>query len=88
MNVNDFGPFDPNIWGHVSEWLMVIVTSLTAFYLYKTLKSQLEVQQIQNELLKLESLKLKESVKPLLKYSGSTDKFKSTDENQKILTID
>lgn len=33
-------PFDPNVWGTVSDWCLVIVTALTAIYLIKTFKAQ------------------------------------------------
>ena len=80
-------PFPAEVWGTVSDWFMVGVTGLTAFYLYKTLKSQQEVQRTQNELYKIESIRFKESVKPVLKYFGSTEIFKPSDQTQKIFTI-
>lgn len=36
--------FDYNIWGTVSDWLMVAVTGGTGFLIYKTLRSQKDVQ--------------------------------------------
>jgi len=81
-------PFPSDVWGTVSDWVMVSVTSLTALYLFKTLKSQQDVQRTQNELFKIESLRFKESIKPILKYSGSTDIMKPGEENKKILTIE
>ncbi len=74
--------------GTVSDWLMVVVTAITAFFLYKTLKSQKEVQHTQNELFKIESIRFRESIKPLLKYSASVDKLKPGDESKKILTVE
>ncbi|BAU55257.1 hypothetical protein [Mucilaginibacter gotjawali] len=88
LDINNFGSFSSEVWGTVSEWAMVGVTSLTAFYLFKTLKSQQDVQRTQNELFKIESLRFKESIKPILKYSGYIDKGKLSDENKKILTIE
>lgn len=58
--------FDPEIWGTVSDWLMVAVTMLTAYYLYKTLKSQKEVQITQNKLFEIESVRFRESIKPVV----------------------
>lgn len=67
---------------------MVGVTGVTAYYLYKTLKSQQEVQYTQNELFKIERIIFKEKIKPILKYSASDDKLKSGDECTKILTME
>ena len=75
-------------FGTVPDWSMVIVTSITAYYLYKTLQSQKEVQRTQNELYKIESIRFKESIKPVLKYSGSTGKMKPSEETKKIFTIE
>jgi hypothetical protein len=79
--------FPAEIWGTVSDWCMVIVTSLTAYYLYNTLKSQKDVQNTQNELFKIESVRFKESIKPVLKYIGTTEMMKPGDENKLILTV-
>jgi len=80
--------FNPEIYGTISDWVMIIVTTVTAIFLYKTLKSQKEVQQTQTELFKIENLRFKESIKPILKYSASIDKFKCNEDNKKILTIE
>ncbi|HTB52342.1 MAG TPA: hypothetical protein VK718_06165 [Ferruginibacter sp.] len=80
--------FDTKIWGTVSDWVMVCVTTVTAFYLYRTLKSQKEVQQIQYELFKIESIRFKESIKPIFKYSASERQFSSDNGKKKMLTIE
>src|SRR5690606_16627588 len=80
--------FSPEVWGTVSDWVMICVTILTAYFLYKTLKSQKEVQQTQNELFKIESIRFKESIKPVLNYSAHTDKLIPGEEDKKILTIE
>ncbi|MDP9076163.1 MAG: hypothetical protein M3O71_01965 [Bacteroidota bacterium] len=36
-------PFLSDVWGTVSDWVMIAVTTITAIFLYKTLKSQKEV---------------------------------------------
>ncbi|CAA9201726.1 hypothetical protein FLACOL7796_03915 [Flavobacterium collinsii] len=81
--------FDPDIWGTVSDWFMFLITSLTAFYLYKTLQSQKEVQRTQNELFKIESLRFRESIRPNLNFTIS-DKIIIPEENTngKIFTIE
>ncbi|SEM57626.1 hypothetical protein SAMN05216436_105224 [bacterium A37T11] len=32
-------PFIAGVWGGVSDWVIICVTALTAFFLYRTLKS-------------------------------------------------
>ena len=81
--------FDPEIWGTVSDWFMVAVTMLTAYYLYKTLKSQKEVQITQNKLFEIESVRFRESIKPVLKYSISENVITPQErENSKVYTIE
>ena len=46
--------FNSVLWGPVSEWVMIGVTSVTAFFLYRTLQSQKDVQGAQNKLLEIE----------------------------------
>lgn len=61
--------FDVDIWGTVSDWLMVLVTTITAYYLYKTLQSQKDVQDIQAKLYEIETIRFRESIKPSFKFS-------------------
>lgn len=84
--INHFLP--PEIWGTVSDWVMILVTSITALFLFRTLKSQREVQKTQNELFRIENIRFKESIKPSLKYTASTDKMIPGDTDKKILTIE
>jgi Ca2+/Na+ antiporter len=81
--------FDPEIWGTVSDWLMVAVTTLTAYYLYKTLKSQKEVQTTQNKLFEIETVRFRESIKPVLKYKISENIITPGEkENSRVYTIE
>jgi hypothetical protein len=64
-----FSYFDPDIWGTVSDWFVAIVTSITAYYLYQTLKSQKEVQETQTKLFEIEKTRFLESIKPILKFT-------------------
>jgi len=66
---------------------MIVVTAITAYFLYKTLKSQKDVQKTQNDLYRIESIRFRESIKPVLKYSGSVDMMKLEDKDKRILTI-
>src|SRR5579872_2778010 len=79
--------FPAEIWGTVSDWVMIAVTSVTAYFLWKTLKSQKEVQSTQNRLLKIEQLRVKEAFKPNLKYSRVDIGVKIPDVNKSIVSI-
>ncbi|MGM9478932.1 hypothetical protein ACS5PU_21090 [Pedobacter sp. GSP4] len=58
MDINNFGVFNSNTWGTVSDWAMVIVTMLTAFYLIRTFNAQYEIK-------KIELWKYLETIKPI-----------------------
>jgi hypothetical protein len=75
-------------WGTIADWVMIGVTAITAYFLYKTLKSQNDVQKTQNDLYRIESIRFRESIKPVLKYSGAVDMMKLEDTDKKILTIE
>ena len=50
---NEYFNFKVEIWGTISDWYMIIVTIITAVFLYKTLESQMEVQKDQAKINKL-----------------------------------
>ena len=81
--------FDTNIWGNVSDWGMVLVTSVTAYYLYKTLRSQKEVQKTQTKLFEIESIRFRENIKPLLHYvvADVGIKFDFADKSKNIISV-
>lgn len=54
----------PEIWGTVSDWFMVLVTLVTAVFLYKTLKSQMDVQKQQSILANIEIKRFRKTVLP------------------------
>jgi hypothetical protein len=66
-------PLLAEIWGTISDWVMIGVTTVTAYFLYKTLQSQKDVQQAQNKLLEIEQLRVREDFKPILKFSPYED---------------
>lgn len=53
INILDI-TFNPDVWGTVTDWLMSIVTIITAYYLYQTLKSQNDANEQQKKDLKIE----------------------------------
>jgi len=79
---------DSIVWGTVSDWTMVLITGITAYYLYRTLQSQKDVQETQTRLFEIESIRFRESIKPLLEYSLSNIEFKPGEKGKEILTIE
>lgn len=77
--------FNPNIWGTVSDWGMVVITSVTAYYLYKTLQAQKEVQITQSKLFEIENIRFRESIKPILKYSISEEIITPEEKKNSII---
>jgi hypothetical protein len=80
-NINNFGPFNADVWGNVTDWLIFALTALTARYLYKTLQSQLEVQKqqekstaIENERFRFEHMPVFYSTtSPIQDYEANTN---------------
>lgn len=56
--------FSSEVWGTVSDWVMIAVTAITLYYLRKTLQSQLEVQRTQTQLAEYEKHRFLLSIKP------------------------
>ncbi|WDF79531.1 hypothetical protein PQ469_05880 [Mucilaginibacter sp. KACC 22773] len=48
MAINNFGPFQSDVWGTVSDWITILVYLITAYFIYKTLRSQLAIQRIES----------------------------------------
>lgn len=80
--------FEPEVWGTVSDWVIIIVTVATAFLLLLTLKSQKEVQRTQNELFRIENIRFRESIKPKLNFSIHAHQAKTEDKEKRILTLE
>lgn len=57
-------PFQSDVHGALSDWVMVCVTAVTAHYFWKTLQSQMDVQRMQKSLYDIEEFKFIQSVKP------------------------
>jgi hypothetical protein len=69
-NKEHFGPFPGEVWGTVSDWMTVIVAGFTAFFIWRTLQSQLEVSRTQRDLLEIERLKFRNQFNVQLEVSG------------------
>jgi len=81
-------PFIPDVWGTVSDWVMVIVTIVTAIYLIKTFKSQKRVQEIQQKQFDLERARFAEGYKPIFEYLNVPKKESSIRSNlKKIIKV-
>lgn len=80
--------FNVDIWGTVSDWFMVGITVITAYYLYKTLKSQKEVQETQTKLFKIESIRFRESIKPFFKYTKSNENYVKGEQKYNMIGIE
>lgn len=61
-------PLKAEIWGTVSDWVMIIVTIVTAYFLYHSLKSQ-------RELTRMEQARFIDSIKPDLKVDDTASSF-------------
>lgn len=46
MTINNFGPFNVEIWGTVSDWCIVIVTIITAYSIWRTLHEQVIISKV------------------------------------------
>ncbi|GEM_PF-2814130 len=64
MDINNFGIFHSEVWGTVSDWVMVVVTTLTAIFLYFSLKSQRQVQKMQQSLTIIEQNNYLHKIRP------------------------
>jgi len=62
-------PFEADVWGTASDWVMIFVTAITAFYLYQSLKSQREIQLMQQKVTKIEEYDYLMKIKPDFKIS-------------------
>ena len=54
---------------------MIGVTAITAYFLWRTLKSQKDVQDTQNKLYNIERIRLIEQFKPILQYNPFENSF-------------
>ncbi len=60
--------FNVEIFGTVADWTMILVTAITAYFLYETLKSQKDVQKDQEKINKLQTLEIRQKFKPIINF--------------------
>ena len=68
--------YNSEFYGSISDWILVLISAITAIFLYKTLNSQINVQRVQNELLQLENQKFAKSIEPNLNFEIKKNKEK------------
>lgn len=73
LSLNSFGPFQSDVWGTVSDWAIVVVTAITAIYIYRTFRAQLKVTTDQTELLKIEQIRIREQFRTEIDVSGGNE---------------
>lgn len=81
MEINNFGPFHSGVYGTVSDVIVLLVSMATLYYLYQTfqsqghvlrsqqesLKSQLEIQKLQEKITTFEQIRFASEVAPIFK---------------------
>lgn len=83
-------PFNSGVWGTASDWVIILVTSLTAVYLYNSFKAQKESNGIQNKTLEeqqklteIEQIIFREKIKPVFELKvGGGDNFMIDPQNE------
>jgi len=70
VSINSFGPFQSEVWGTVSDWVIAVVTSLTGLAIWLTFKEQLSVTRTQKNLLDIELIKLREQFRTEILLTG------------------
>lgn len=83
MEIINFGPFNADVWGTVSDWVMTVVTAITAIFLWLTLKSQSQVQKDQQEITKIEQFNHRRQLLPSFNLEAFTHEKA---DNQKEFT--
>lgn len=88
MDINHFGPFSPEVWGSVSDWIYIIVTTATLYFIYRTFRSQLQVQQMQLKITTIENERYRLENLPIFKAEILEDQpNESTEINQMLICI-
>ncbi|MEJ2905077.1 hypothetical protein WAE58_21710 [Pedobacter panaciterrae] len=80
MDINNFGQFNAEVWGNVSDWAMIAVTLLTAVFLWFTLRSQTKVQDLQAKLTAIEQFKHRRLLFPRFTLEGETNQSEIGEE--------
>lgn len=80
---NDIFPdtekFNADVWGTVSDWMIIAVTVVTAVFLYRTFASQQEIQKMQQKLTDIEDFKFRNELLPSFEIKGDPPIYNATD---------
>jgi hypothetical protein len=79
VTVNDFGPLQAEVWGTVSDSAMILVTIVTAYYLYQTLQSQKIVQEAQSRITIIGNERYRNEHLPVFKLECTHSPFEKID---------
>jgi hypothetical protein len=85
MNVNSLALLDASVWGTVSDWVMIAVTTGTLYFILRTFRSQLKVQQLQQQYTNIENEKFRLEVVPSFDLKISQKTFER--EPGEIITL-
>lgn len=64
LSINNFGPFEADVWGTVSEWVMVVVTLGTGIAIILTFLEQRKVTESQLKLQEIETDRYRKEIRP------------------------
>lgn len=82
-------PFHAGVWGNAADWAMVCVTAFTLYYLRKTLKSQLRVQEAQLRITNIENDKYVKLNAPKFRFEVSNyTSAKGLEEYESSLSVE
>ncbi|WP_313515604.1 hypothetical protein [Sphingobacterium sp.] len=70
-------PFNSEVWGNASDWVLVIGTILSLLLIFRTIEIQLISNNYQKKLADIEIFKHIESIKPIIELKGTPPKYPS-----------
>lgn len=79
--------YNPDLYGSLTDWLMLAVTIVTARYLWLTLQSQSMVQKLQQQTTNIENERFRLEVQPNFSMSITKNNIKIVDDNVEIALI-
>jgi len=80
MIYSNIFPFHADTWGTVSDWAAVIVYGVTGYLIFRTLKSQLKVQELQQKYTQIETYNHIQNIQPIFNLETSDITSQVVDE--------
>jgi hypothetical protein len=87
MDVNNFGPFDADVWGTFSDWIIAAATVGSIILLVKTLRSQTSVQILQLRVTRIENEKFRVENLPKFEIKISNVVYGDTTQERFELSV-